>query len=342
MIKDITNSIRSTLYQRVSSPLFGTYLASWLLYNWKEVLSFLFGSPDFEKRLQTFHNSFYNNDGGLQENTLLIPLLMTCLALFITPLIQRYFYIYNEWNKSEGLKKRDKFTSETMLTLEQSNELRDSIQKVQKFHQETIENKNQEIEEYKNQLESKKNILNSERERLNEYLNSISKLESDNSKISADLAEHKSKIEELNQKYVRLSRILKKQRKRTYRRLSQMSSPQWYATSSLIDGLSRIVNIEDSFDKETYGSLFRKLLSVSEDPKWKYSCHRLMVDRFFDSWSYDMADNFFRLIIEPHLNEFEDDNISHLKFIWDLNSQIRDRGRASADYQKVLTASKHS
>ena len=44
MISDFRKSINSILYERVSSPLFGTFVISWLIWNWKITYLTLFVS----------------------------------------------------------------------------------------------------------------------------------------------------------------------------------------------------------------------------------------------------------------------------------------------------------
>ncbi|PKG77092.1 hypothetical protein CXF80_01450 [Shewanella sp. Actino-trap-3] len=64
MIKEITNSFKAALYQRVSSPLYGTYIFSWILYNWLIVLPFIFGSKVFDERMSNFKLAMAPSDDG--------------------------------------------------------------------------------------------------------------------------------------------------------------------------------------------------------------------------------------------------------------------------------------
>lgn len=198
MIKEVTNSFKAALYQRISSPLYGTYIFSWVLYNWKIVLPLLFGSQNIDLRITEFTQSLEAINGGLRYDSVVVPMFVTGLILFLQPLMQRFLFIYAEWNKSEGLKKRDEFNSKTMLTLDQSNELRSSLQTANSFHQKVLENKDNEISEFK--------IISDRKD--NEIKNLVNKGGED----SLTIASLNQSNEERKVKFVRLSKIFKRQR----------------------------------------------------------------------------------------------------------------------------------
>jgi hypothetical protein len=212
MIKEVTNSFKAALYQRVSSPLYGTYIFSWIMYNWKIVLPLVFGSPGIDTRLLAFTYALSPSEGSIAYDSVFAPMIATAAILLLQPIIQRFIFIYTEWNKSEGLKKRDKFSNETMLTLEQSNELRASVHKIHAFHQETLENKEAEITSLNKMSDSK----DKEIDRLNEQkttmvedaLNFTRKL----SERAKDLVAMKLEVEVSGVKYSRISDILRRQR----------------------------------------------------------------------------------------------------------------------------------
>ncbi|HGS4830468.1 TPA: hypothetical protein ACMDRH_003502 [Vibrio cholerae] len=104
MIKEITNSIKAALYQRVSSPLYGTYICSWLIYNWELVLPLMFGSKKFDERVLDLKSGISPEATGFEYKTIIVPLVITALLLALQPLLQRFIFIYTEWNRSEGLK----------------------------------------------------------------------------------------------------------------------------------------------------------------------------------------------------------------------------------------------
>lgn len=230
MLKEVTNSFKASLYQRINSPLYGTYLCSWMLYNWAVLLPLIFGNKKIDERITDFKTSIIL-DGVLDYSIIIMPMIFSIIILIAQPFIQRYLFIYSEWNKSEGLKKRDQFSSETLLTLDQSNDLRSSIQKINEFHQNDMKSKNEIIEEYKSRIEIKENNI---RELKNNNIELIENHTKENSKLikgNSVLVETNSKLErecdelimaqaadtkDINIKYARLFGILLRQRSKRH------------------------------------------------------------------------------------------------------------------------------
>ncbi|ENG6063596.1 hypothetical protein ABUV39_003550 [Vibrio cholerae] len=336
MIKEITNSIKAALYQRVSSPLYGTYICSWLIYNWELVLPLMFGSKKFDERVLDLKSGISPEATGFEYKTIIVPLVITALLLALQPLLQRFIFIYTEWNRSEGLKKRDKYLSETMLSLEQSNELRSSVQKFQQFHQEVLKNKDEEINEYKRQLESKDKSINSINNNNLKLLEGNAKLESEKSELSVKLAEKLRELDELESKYQRLSGILSKSRliKRNIVRRIKLNG--WYVNKNTIKELPKLMMLDgvDSISKRAI--YLNNMKSASEDSDWLYSCNEIAIYGFSKVRSYDMADEYFNELIRPNLNSMDDEQIQRLVRVMESNGQISGRNRAKTDMNTVI------
>lgn len=335
MLKEISNSIRATLYQRVSSPLYGTYIFSWCLYNWAIFLPLLFGDESFDTRIETFRAALYSPESKFIYSTLLIPMLMTIVILCVQPILQRFLYIYTEWNRSEGLKKRDKFNSETMLTLEQSNELRASVQKVQQFHQEVMKNKNIEIEEYKRQLDLKESLNEKISKKNTDLIEASAAAESDKSTLSTEIAQSKTEIAQLTLKYERLAKTFSKQRKRQLALRYNLTPKGSYANDAFLKDIENVLNIEDSFSVGELSKSLNSLLAISISEKWKNTCYIMLVESFGKVWSFNMADSYFEELIKPHLKYFNDDVLKLLIYKMNSNDQINGRKRAENDLKLV-------
>ncbi|EIJ0971211.1 hypothetical protein LH716_004310 [Vibrio vulnificus] len=335
MIKDITNSIKAALYQRVSSPLYGTYICSWLLYNWELVLPLILGTKTIDERVVAFKSGISPEASGFEYNTIIVPLFITASLLVIQPLLQRFVFIYTEWNRSEGLKKRDEYSSETMLTLEQSNELRASVQKVQQFHQEVLKNKEEEINEYKRQLESKDRSANAINDSNLKLIEEKTELESEKSELSVNLATVRGELAELKSKYQRLSKILSNARQAKRNLSNKVNSNSWFVNDKTIKEFPQLVVSDGNVSSSKRASYLKNLQLISNDPDWLYLCNEIAIHGFSKVWSFDMADSYFSELIRPNLDSMDEEQIRRLTRVMENNGQIRDRNRAEADMKIV-------
>lgn len=335
MIKEITNSIRATLYQRISSPLYGTYICSWSIYNWELVLPLIFGTKKFDDKIIDFKLGLSPEATGFEYHTVIVPLIITAVLLAIQPLLQRFIFIYTEWNKSEGLKKRDQYSKETMLTLDQSNELRASVQKIQQFHQEVLKNKEEEISEYKRQLDSKDQSINSVNNNNLALINENSRLESEKSELSVNLVAVKGELSDLESKYKRLGKLLSKSRVAKRNVIGRIYSNEWYVNQIVINELPQLIALNDKTSNSQRVTYLKNMQNVSDNPDWIYACNEVSIYGFSQVWSFDMADRYFSEVIQPNLKGFGDEQIRHLIRVMEGNGQIRDRNRAKADMKVV-------
>ncbi|EGR3866439.1 TPA: hypothetical protein ACMDOQ_003572 [Vibrio cholerae] len=341
MIKEITNSIKAALYQRVSSPLYGTYICSWLIYNWEAVLPLIFGSKVFDQRVIDFKSRLSPEATGFEYDTITIPLVITFVLLVVQPLLQRFIFIYTEWNRSEGLKKRDKYSSETMLTLEQSNELRSSVQKFQQFHQEVLKNKEEEINEYKRQLESKDNTVNSINDSNLKLIEQKTELDSEKSALSVELATVRGQLADLESNYHRLGKILSNSRRAKRDLSARINTNGWFVNSSAIKELPQLVVLGANPSNPKRAAYLQNMKNVSTNIAWLSACNEVAIHGFSQVWSFNMADDYFTEIIRPNLQSMDEEQIHRLITVMENNGQISGRNRAASD-MKIVRATLES
>uniref|UniRef100_UPI001BE44148 hypothetical protein n=1 Tax=Vibrio anguillarum TaxID=55601 RepID=UPI001BE44148 len=261
--------------------------------------------------------------------------LITATLLAIQPLLQRFIFIYTEWNRSEGLKKRDQYSSETMLTLEQSNELRSSVQKVQQFRQEVLRNKEEEVNEYKRQLDSKDNSFNSVNNNNLKLIEEKTELESEKSELSVAVATVEGELADLKSKYQRLSKLFTKSRQAKKNALQRINSDGWYVNQRVVDELPQLIVLGGSISDSKRAKYLENMRKVSGSPDWLYACNNIAIDGFSKVWSFNMADSYFSELIHPNLTTFDDEQIHHLIKVMESNGQIYDRNRAETDMKIV-------
>jgi hypothetical protein len=154
MITELRKSINSILYQRVSSPLFGTLILSWIVWNWKIIyLTFFINSKEIEL------NKIEYISTKLNDPNLLIwyPLVSAILLLTIIPFVSNGAYWlslkFDKWkvNQKNSIEKKQ------LLTLEQSIQLREQIVDSEKKFDSLLQNKNDEIKQLKLLLQEYQN-----------------------------------------------------------------------------------------------------------------------------------------------------------------------------------------
>src|SRR4051794_38083766 len=101
-ISDFRKSIASLFAERTGSPLYGTFILSWLVWNWQPIYVTLFVSED---KIPGDRLSYIlqNHTGVL--NVVVWPAVSTVLLILVVPLIANgAFWIsirFDEWRRRE-------------------------------------------------------------------------------------------------------------------------------------------------------------------------------------------------------------------------------------------------
>lgn len=151
MLEELRKSFNSVLYERVSSPLYGTFIVAWIFWNWRILYITLFVS---EKEL-AFNKLQWIETYALNYSDLIYkPIISTIFFLTLMPFISNGFYWlhlrFNKWK----VDKRNSIEMKSLLTLEQSIEIRRQMENMSSTLNSTIENKDLEIKQIRAQLES--------------------------------------------------------------------------------------------------------------------------------------------------------------------------------------------
>jgi len=151
MLDEFKKSVNATLYERATSPFFGTLFISWIIWNW-QIITVLFFVD--EKILKTDKASYIKENFNDVNTLVYFPLGSTIILLTLVPFITNGAYWlslnfqkwrYDKKNSVENLK---------LLTLEKSIQLREEIQNQQDKFEKLLQAKNQEIELLTKQVET--------------------------------------------------------------------------------------------------------------------------------------------------------------------------------------------
>jgi hypothetical protein len=152
MFDDIRKSISATLYERTTSPLFGTLIISWMFWNWKILYLTFFIS---ESKIETDKIEYILKNCNNDWNLLWLPLISSFLLITVIPLISNGAFwlsiIYNKWK----VDKKNEVELSQMLTLEQSILLRNEILEQENQLEKLLSNKELEIKQLKSIIDGK-------------------------------------------------------------------------------------------------------------------------------------------------------------------------------------------
>ncbi|MFT6948831.1 MAG: hypothetical protein ACJARP_003265 [Vicingaceae bacterium] len=146
MIDNIKKSLSTILYERTSSPLYGTLIVSWLIWNWKIIYLTFFVS---EAKIKIDKISYIIENLSEISNLIIYPLISTLILLTIIPFISNGAFWLNlkfeNWKKD----KKNEVEKKQLLTLEQSIEIREQLLNQENRFEKLLEDKNNEITQLK-------------------------------------------------------------------------------------------------------------------------------------------------------------------------------------------------
>jgi hypothetical protein len=148
MIDEIRKSINANLYEKTNSPLYGTLIVSWAIWNWK-VIYYVFvvdsKVPYFDRLVII--------KGLVSNYTLfLFPIISTILILTVFEFISNYAYWLSIYHKTWRANKKIETEGKQLLTYEQSLKLRNDIRMKEEEYVKLIQEKETEIKTLKDSM----------------------------------------------------------------------------------------------------------------------------------------------------------------------------------------------
>ncbi len=171
IFSELTNSIKSKLYDFHYSPFMSSFIISWIIINHKYLL-ILFSKEKLELKLEMLNKYQFEIIYGY-TTYFIIPIVIALFYVFLYPLIAFIFYkvtlIYQEMMRSE----KHKIENKTLITLEEKeilinelSELKNDSNKIlekyvisEKEYQQNIRQRDEQINQLKKQLEEKKILI---------------------------------------------------------------------------------------------------------------------------------------------------------------------------------------
>jgi hypothetical protein len=161
----IRKSIYLITHERLTSPISGSFILSWIVWNWKAIY-YLF----FETSIPVYSKFVFINNSYIDvDYNLIYPLLSTIFFVGVYPLITTgglYAWLqYKKWQTSI----KNKIEGQELLTTEQSRAIRLEIAKQANYFDELMKSKDEEASRLKLQLNLKDTEIGQLTTQINEF-----------------------------------------------------------------------------------------------------------------------------------------------------------------------------
>ncbi|WHU84795.1 hypothetical protein A7P61_07305 [Pantoea agglomerans pv. betae] len=123
MFDDLLKTIKAQLYDRIASPLFSSYLISWVGWNYKFLLT-LFSGMKVKEKLDFISSVVYPSFNYLLLHGALYPLITSMLIIFVYPYPAKFTYEFHRRRQVELKEIQQKIDDETPITREEAKKIR--------------------------------------------------------------------------------------------------------------------------------------------------------------------------------------------------------------------------
>jgi hypothetical protein len=144
MINDLLTSVKETIAERLASPLLGSFVVAWALWNYK-FLVILFSAASITQTFKLIETISFPDQTSMLFRGAVYPLASALLYVFVYPYPARFVYTFTQKRQREINQAKRQIEEETLLTLEQSREIRAEFVQLERKHQETIDRLNSDI-----------------------------------------------------------------------------------------------------------------------------------------------------------------------------------------------------
>lgn len=136
MFEDLIKTVKAQLYDRLTSPLLGCFLLSWVIWNYKFVFT-LFSDMKVEDKFKFIDGSIYSGNYSHFIYGLLLPFVTTLFFIFIYPYPAKFAYAFFRKRQAELKEIQQKIDDETPLTRDEARKIRsDAVKMSIEFEQE--------------------------------------------------------------------------------------------------------------------------------------------------------------------------------------------------------------
>ncbi|MGI2182803.1 hypothetical protein ACRN9F_11220 [Shewanella oncorhynchi] len=200
MIEQFSNSIKATLYDRISSPLSSGFIISWCLWNYKFLIVLFSSMKPYDKYSEldiitsnsVIKISGWDPLGYLLSNGLAFPLISAVAFIILYPIPSEFMYKY--WLKSQNKLRdaRNEIEKTLLLSVDESAKIKRVSFEQEKHFLDLISIKDKMIEDSKIQNESltaHATVLKEKNHELTGKLNELNEKHSTSTKELSEITE---------------------------------------------------------------------------------------------------------------------------------------------------------
>ncbi len=169
MIDEFKKSISATLYERTTSPLFGAFIFSWAVWNWKIIIALFFTTSE---ELKTTKFDYIDTNLLNIYDGLIFPVISTIFILTVYAWVSEQAYrlwLFFDKRKNDY---KNEIEKNKLLTVEQSMKLRLELSKKEESFENLIKDKDDIISALKNENSELQSKFNSDEINIDNLLSS--------------------------------------------------------------------------------------------------------------------------------------------------------------------------
>lgn len=162
MFEEIIKSSKEQVSDRLSSPIVGSFLVSWCLWNYKFIV-ILFSDATVLRTFQLIETIAFPTIWTIFLNGFLFPALTATAYIFVYPYPAKLVYAFTRRRQKDILEIRRLIENETPLTIEDSRKIRAQVLEADLRHKNETDNLNTELTRTKDLLEKslQSNVISS-------------------------------------------------------------------------------------------------------------------------------------------------------------------------------------
>lgn len=148
MLDEIIRSARTSLGERLSSPLAGSFVTAWCLWNYK-FLVILFSAASVTRTFELIDSVVFPDLLSSLLQGFVFPAFTAAAYIFIYPYPAKYVFEFTRKRQKDINDVRRRIANETPLTIEESRKIRAAFERLENNSKEEVDRKNLEIERLK-------------------------------------------------------------------------------------------------------------------------------------------------------------------------------------------------